>query len=76
MDTIEIVVAKWSGPALAAQKQIERWIEESEWSGQLKIFDHEKVGFTYQNPRFQGWGECRLNQGPWMLVEELLSQLD
>ena len=77
-DKIELVVAEWSGPALAARHELEAWIEANGWDGELVVHDHDTTDLVRDDrvaPTFQGWGECRLNGGPWMRVSELLGTL-
>ena len=73
--TIEIVVAKWSTPALVAHHELERWLGEHKYDATLIVHDHDTTDFVQDDPAFEGWGECRLNGGPWMKVPDLLEQL-
>jgi hypothetical protein len=78
-DTIEIVVAKWSGPAVKAKKDLDEWIAKTGWDGKLVVHDHDTADLVQKDPElppvFQGWGECRLNGGPWLRVSVLLESL-
>lgn len=73
---IEIVVAKWSGPALKSLEILKEELKRVGWNGEIVVHDHDTTEFVEGDPTFQGWGECRLDGGPWMRVPKLIRSIE
>jgi len=68
---IEFVTASWSAPAIAEQSKLETWMKESNFQGKYIVLDQDEQKFT----DVHGKGECRINHGPWITVDELIQKL-
>ncbi len=66
--TIEFVLAHWSAPSIGAYKRLMRDLATHRWVGTLIVLDADE----FQDQQVHGYGECRIDGGPWTTVAEVI----